>query len=390
MVGLVLVADRGDRGRRQVVRVRGRARVLERLVVRNVVGLRVERFVTALSGAAQRDAYVVSGAADGLAILGLGRPETPLEEAPGDVLVVEQVADVLAGELDLVTGRAVIAEGLRVADNGALIVARVLEHCRLRERLATRHELLCHTMGLAGDQVQRARCGRSEGGVVGVVAHRVLLRVVPQRRDGVAVVVVHDHAGRAEGRRLTRGDLGVLHELVHLRGVEGGLLVFVLVVLVAGDLLIGTTEPGRLGFVRVVRQQVRRQTVDLRRARLRGELGAIGVRRIRVGAEVVIEGYVLLEDHHHVLNRRGSADVRRGGLVRRAGARCGSERQQRDERSGSATSSAEAATSRGGHRTSWSIRVVVAGADDHVTAVEPTTASIVTIAVPTAQRGVQK
>jgi hypothetical protein len=36
-----------------------------------------------------------------------------------------------------------------------------------------------------------------------------------------------------------------------------------------------------------------------------GETRAVAVRRDRVGAEVVVERHVLLEDHHQVLDRRG-------------------------------------------------------------------------------------
>ena len=71
-----------------------------------------------------------------------------------------------------------------------------------------------HAAGVAGDQVDRARRGGAEGGAVGVVAHRVVLGVVPQGGDGVAVVVVHHvrggavRAGRVTCRRRRRRSAG--------------------------------------------------------------------------------------------------------------------------------------------------------------------------------------
>src|SRR6202034_2548570 len=79
------------------------------------------------------------------------------------------------------------------------------------------------------------------------------------------------------------------------------------------------------------------EAVHLRGARLGGERGAVRVRRGRVGAEVVVERLVLVEDHHNVLDRGRGAVVaavkrprhERGGVVpgegrlRRARARAG-------------------------------------------------------------------
>ncbi len=154
----------------------------------------------------------------------------------------------------------------------------------------------------AGDDVEGARGGRPEVRVVVVVAHRVVLRVIPQPGDGVAVVVIHDDAGRAVLAGAVIG-LGELDELVHRPAVERLLLGLVAVVLVAGERL-GRGEPLRVVAVRVGREQALGQAVHLRRAALGVERGAVGVGRVRVGAEVVVEGDVLPEDHDQVLDRR--------------------------------------------------------------------------------------
>ena len=164
----------------------------------------------------------------------------------------------------------------------------------------------------AGTHVDRALGRGPERGVPVVVAHRVVLRVVPQPGDGVAVVVVHDDAGRAVV--LAGGGavvlLGELDELVHLAAVFGFLLRQVVVVLVAGQRL-GVGQPLRVVLIRVAGQQrpdrpvlgdLVVQAVHLRGAGLGHELGAVRVGRVRVGAEVVVERLVLVEDHDEVLD----------------------------------------------------------------------------------------
>ena len=166
----------------------------------------------------------------------------------------------------------------------------------------------------AGDHVERPGRGRPEVRVVVVVAHRVVLRVVPQPGDGVAVVVIHDDAGRPVFAG-TQVGLGELDELVHRPAVERFLLRGVAVVLVAGQRL-GRGEPLRVVAVRVVAEQARRQAIDLGRARLGVERRAVGVGRVRVGAEVVVERDVLVEEHDQVLDRcagRGDHAVLAGG-----------------------------------------------------------------------------
>ena len=107
-VGLDAAAYGRERARAHVLRVRRRRVVLERLVVRDVVrrcaapGRRLRRAAVAAGGAVR-----VRG----------GEVEATVEPAPGDLLPVEQVADVLADEQVLVSGRrARVAVRIGVAD----------------------------------------------------------------------------------------------------------------------------------------------------------------------------------------------------------------------------------------------------------------------------------
>ena len=112
---------------------------------------------------------------------------------------------------------------------------------------------------------QRAGRGRAERVAVGVVTHRVLLGVVPQAGDGVAVVVVHYQARLADIRSSAVLTVGELDEFIHQTAVEGLLLGGVLVIHVAGEGL-GGVEPGRVEEIGVVREQVSRESVYRRRA----------------------------------------------------------------------------------------------------------------------------
>ena len=51
-------------------------------------------------------------------------------------------------------------------------------------------------VGLPGDKVDGTRGRGAEDGAEGVVVHCIVLRVVPHRGDGVAVVVAHGERGR--------------------------------------------------------------------------------------------------------------------------------------------------------------------------------------------------
>ena len=185
-----LTPTSSTRGRRVVVRIRRRGVVLERLVVLDVVGLHRARDVRVL------------GVADRPAALERRRLEAALEPSPRHPVGVHQIADVAPGQRrgDAAGSpvavqrrarvRALIEQRLGIADQRA--VGDVAAGSAVRHR----------AVGVAADQVDRARRRGPELRVVRVVVEREVLRQVPQRGDGVAVVVVHDDPVRAVIRRV--------------------------------------------------------------------------------------------------------------------------------------------------------------------------------------------
>src|SRR5205814_3411184 len=146
--------------------------------------------------------------ADREAVSGPGRLEAALEPAPADVPRVEQVADVLAGRDGEGVAGGVVAVGAVVEGRVGVAVDRAQAGAVQRADAARVLDLgpglrvdRVGGAGLARGQVERARRGRAERGVPVVVAHRVVLRVVPQPGDRIAIVVVHDQAGGAVVRR---------------------------------------------------------------------------------------------------------------------------------------------------------------------------------------------
>ena len=153
--------------------------------MRDVVVLRAERQWARLACAAKDGPHVMGRRAHSGAVrFRGGRLESALEITPRDTLRVQEVADVLVvtGELHLVPARAIVAERLRVTDHCALPVAGVFDHVACWEGQAARHEFLCNSVGLTGDEVEMTGSGRPECGVIRVVAQRVVLSVVPQSR----------------------------------------------------------------------------------------------------------------------------------------------------------------------------------------------------------------
>src|SRR4029077_10794675 len=87
MISLIRLADCGGGAWREVVRIRGRLVILERLMVGNIIGGHgaVDR---GMLGCAYRGAVCVDGTGS----------ESSLEPAPGDALLVEEIAYVEAGQ----------------------------------------------------------------------------------------------------------------------------------------------------------------------------------------------------------------------------------------------------------------------------------------------------
>ena len=135
---------------------------------------------------------------------------------------------------------------------------------------------------------------------------------------------------RREGRKA-----GISRKRIHQAGVEGLLLVGVVVILVCGCRLRRAQPEGVYGValvdfyiqeIRVALEQHGGQAIYLWCFRARFEGGFMGrVERVWISPEVVIEGDILVKDHHQMLDRR------RGllGILRWAGS--ASQRDQQEE-----------------------------------------------------------
>src|SRR5262249_23102104 len=161
----------------------------------------------------------------------------------------------LAGEGHRTRTRAHVAEGITVTGQGVAAVS-------VREA-----RVLNDTVGLAREHVDRAGRRRTELVTVGVVAHRVVLGVVPESGDGVAIEIAHHLTGGAEGARAAaRALAGKGREAVHLATVVSRLLSAVAVALVGGVGL-GAVETERIGSARAVERIEVRVVVEQRRVR---------------------------------------------------------------------------------------------------------------------------
>ena len=283
-------------------RVRGRCVVLERLMVRNVVRLLDVGHLRCGAALAARRTIGIRH----------GEIEAALEESPGHAGRGEQIAHVLAAELNQFAGRGGthVAHRVGIADQRQPAIA-------VADGRAAGIHIGRDAIGLARNKIDGARRRRPEIGVVGVVAHRVMLRVVPKRGDGIAVVVPHGQSGggdnRTARRRRTCG-ADRRREGVHQTVIEGHLLRGVVMILIRGRSFAAIEAEGiggafgvrRVGGVGIVAQQGTLQAIHRRRpgggneARLAPRIGRNGI-----GREVVIEGNVLLEDHHQMLDGSG-------------------------------------------------------------------------------------
>src|SRR5947209_3377122 len=112
-------------------------------------------------------------------------------------------------------------------------------------------------MRLTGDQVESADSRWPKGGAEEAIAHREVLCIVPEGRDGVAIVVIHHDPLVFAGRT------HILDELIHLAIVKSLLLIEVLVVLVTVDWL-RAIQALWISQVRIVIEQLRSQPIDRR------------------------------------------------------------------------------------------------------------------------------
>src|SRR5580704_1374262 len=225
IAGIALLSDGGHRRWTGVVQVLGGDVVLERLMVRDVIGL-------GLSSDRRRVRALAAGAAVGV---GDGQVEAAFEEAPADARGIQHIADVAAAHLQnfAAGGGAGVADRVGIADQREAAVT-------VSDDSAAAVLVRDDTVGLTGNQVQRAIGRGTKVGVVGVIAHGEVLSVVPQGGNGVAVVIPHGQTGRvndtAAARRRAR-DTNVGREQIHQAFIEGQLLRRVIVVLVVGSRL---------------------------------------------------------------------------------------------------------------------------------------------------------
>src|SRR5215831_8422859 len=148
-----------------------------------------------------------------------------------------------------------------------------------------------------------------------------MLRVVPERGDGVAVVIAHHETGGREGAGPTRASAASeFRKEVGLAAVVRALLRRVEVRLVGGgglrsieaERIRGAIAVLRIPRVWVVREELAAKSIAGRRVRRRGERRFAGrIDRNGIDAEVVIVGDVLAVHDDKMPDRRGRSH--RGG-----------------------------------------------------------------------------
>src|ERR1700678_1504287 len=114
--------------------------------------------------------------------------------------------------------------------------------------------------------------GATKGGAIRVIAHRKMLRVIPQRSHGIAVEIAHHERAAVTVIGASWRELGKGGKLVHQAQVELLLLGQVTVVAVTGETL-RTIVAERIYPVRIEVQQRRRESVNRRRVVRGNELG---------------------------------------------------------------------------------------------------------------------
>ena len=234
--------------------------------------------------------------------------EATHERAPAHAGTVQEIADVLAGQLHLVArgSGANVANRIRVANNSERTTAAV--------GLTSRSiEVRCQAVRLPRNKINQPRSGRAKGRAVGIVAHCKMLSVVPESSDGVAVEVSEVKTFGSRDWRSIRwraSSANIQGEEVHQAHVHSGLLGSIGVILIVRGRL-RTVKPERIRSacqvrrvqVGVVCEQPAGKSIDGWGSPLRmeGRL-AWGIQGVWIRAEVMIERDVLLKDNHYVLD----------------------------------------------------------------------------------------
>src|ERR1700685_4132498 len=131
------------------------------------------------------------------------RRETAGKPTPGYVLLVPQIPNLQAGTGDarrfgrahIGRGQAIVKARPGVADQRA----KALRACDVSAGIARsyavgRKRQQRGAAGVSTDEINGSHAGGSEVRAIGIVAHRVVLRIIPQGGHGVPIVVANDDA----------------------------------------------------------------------------------------------------------------------------------------------------------------------------------------------------
>src|SRR5208337_3416835 len=129
--------------------------------------------------------------------------EAALEGTPAYPVRIQQIAKVRSGHLNRLTGarEANVAGRLRIGDESAF---------QDDQRVGRSRD---SAVGLARNQIDMPQQGTAESSPVRIIAHRKMLRVVPQRSHRVAVEIAHHERAAMTVIRATRRQLGKGREL---------------------------------------------------------------------------------------------------------------------------------------------------------------------------------
>src|ERR1700722_1368570 len=207
------------------------------------------------------------------------RRKVAIEPSPTYTGGIEQIADVLPGH-HYHRGSTAIVPARRDIRNHRSV------YYLARDRWSV------GLMSLSRDQIQMShdRCAERSGEEI--IAHRKVLSVVPQGSYGVAVVISHGEIRSAPGSGRTER----LRHFVDEPIVIGGLFIGVVIVIVASEKLTAIKSKWRRR-IRIVLLKPGSQSIHTRSLGGRGKRGlAFWIQCVRVSAEVVIEGDILIEN----------------------------------------------------------------------------------------------